>query len=882
MDFGAEMSEEEQVLENRRILDRLQIRDGERFSFAKDQAEDAFTIANEHFVIKALLGEGSFGSVYRCTRTEPDGAEQDFAVKIVSTERISMMTGCCKEEVITRMLNEADILGCLGGHPNIVQLHLAAISPTSLRIFMVMQLLSCRDLFGEVVRRRQAFSEHDARQVTMQLALAITHCHRRRVAHRDIKLENVMLASRSPIVIKLIDFGQAKTLDEFYAGVQQGGASIYTTAKTLTTTHLYTPPDVKKAIQDNKDYDPFKLDAFGLGVILYGLLCNALPDAAKGDYEKRPSWQKLSAEAQDLVKKLLCEDPQQRLSLPEVLSHPWLSQSTGTSMQTSKAATPADYDNELQAILAAQALNKALQRERGASCWMLVSSDGASRWRWCCEATNEALQQSIEIMGRFSFSQAACTTVQEVADTLEPLREKARNLASKTEKCMEDFEIVFGHYCTFNEDVISAIAALLESLREVHGRSGRSSGLTCAELRLRMLFMIAEQLGRERAFISGHIGRLDWLRSRPVQMKLAKLQGCRQMLLGSTDPSRHCEVMSSSSGLLPGLRLMQESLVTSEDIASLEVAENTVMEGGGQASEWFALISQLIDKVHQHASMAAVQFIHAFDEQNTPLKGRQSHSAKSVSDVQLSSYAFQVRSQTSDSGSAYSPVSVQLSQASTSQELHTQKQSSPFGHSRQGSRWTPMQWIDHQRPILESEQSTLAPAQGWSGGMSSGSSSRAPAGHDHLDFSDSASSTDLVRLQPMKIVPSSLPCTPEVTPMHPGLWRTGFGPSAMQQPQLSEKAETAAAVVPPPPQPEGAVRPFIMSKGTVGHPDSCRGLGCKFSAKGRGCKEGPDCLRCHLCQWRRAPEKAAAANQQEQLQPVVPGQQKLEGMWFRC
>eukprot|EP00439_Symbiodinium_sp_Y106_P043456 s4510_g5.t1 len=49
----------------------------------------------------------------------------------------------------------------------------------------------------------------------------------------------------------------------------------------------------------------------------------------------------------------------------------------------------------------------------------------------------------------------------------------------------------------------------------------------------------------------------------------------------------------------------------------------------------------------------------------------------------------------------------------------------------------------------------------------------------------------------------------------------------------------------------------VISKGTIGHPHSCRGLGCKFASKERGCREGADCLRCHLCIWSRASEKAA-------------------------
>lgn len=42
-----------------------------------------------------------------------------------------------------------------------------------------------------------------------------------------------------------------------------------------------------------------------------------------------------------------------------------------------------------------------------------------------------------------------------------------------------------------------------------------------------------------------------------------------------------------------------------------------------------------------------------------------------------------------------------------------------------------------------------------------------------------------------------------------------------------------------------------VTVGTIGHPYSCAGVGCKYSGKARGCKDGRFCIRCHLCQWRR-------------------------------
>lgn len=43
---------------------------------------------------------------------------------------------------------------------------------------------------------------------------------------------------------------------------------------------------------------------------------------------------------------------------------------------------------------------------------------------------------------------------------------------------------------------------------------------------------------------------------------------------------------------------------------------------------------------------------------------------------------------------------------------------------------------------------------------------------------------------------------------------------------------------------------FVMSEGSVGHPTNCAAP-CKYNGKNKGCKDGSDCTRCHLCHWQR-------------------------------
>eukprot|EP00913_Durusdinium_trenchii_P031065 g29092.t1 len=483
-------------------LQLLQLQLGGAFTWATNESEEGFTINNERFVIS---GEGSFGSVYRCSC---EGHQ--LAVKILSTERIAMMTNCSQDIVLRRMLQEPEILGCLGGHPNIVQLRCAAVSQQTLRIYIVMQLLECSDLFTEMLRRRQPFKERDAREDTFV----------------------------TPFVIKLIDFGQAIMHDQ---RVEQ----MTSMAKTLTTTSVYTPPE-------------------------------------PGEFEKHPLWKRLSIQAQDLIRGLLEPDPQKRLS--------------------SKSPTPMDRESEMQVLLSAQSLNKALQRERGSSCWLISGhTDAESACIWFRKSTDEAFEHVEDGDGRVS----------EIARELLKLREFTARLrgccnlrSNMPDAFPQKFDEVFSGYCKLNEDLINLIGSLLVAFK-----GNGSVAPSAVELKLRMLLHIAEQLGRERGFMSFHIGRPELMHSLSAQLRFAKIQGCRQYLVGSSSPYTQREVVSTADGLLPSLRLAEEPVLSASEIAALERAEEEVMAGKADTFEWFAFLTGMIDKVHQHVSMTVVLFV---------------------------------------------------------------------------------------------------------------------------------------------------------------------------------------------------------------------------------------------------------------------------------
>ena len=133
-----------------------------------------------------------------------------------------------------------------------------------------------------------------------------------------MKPENVLLDPKHDNQIKVIDFGASQQFDP-----EQRMNKIYGTA-------YYIAPEILKS-----DYTE-KCDVWSVGVILYILLSGVPPFAGQNDREimqavKRgtfslslPEFKCVSADAKDLIKKMLKYDPKDRLSAEKALQHAWI------------------------------------------------------------------------------------------------------------------------------------------------------------------------------------------------------------------------------------------------------------------------------------------------------------------------------------------------------------------------------------------------------------------------------------------------------------------------------------------------------------------------------------------------------------------------------
>ncbi len=145
------------------------------------------------------------------------------------------------------------------------------------------------------------------------------------VSHRDLKPENILLCSNETnhTLVKISDFGLSKFFDSTAV------------MKTFCGTPNYLAPEV--LLSKGEGAYTNKIDNWSLGVILYICLVGYPPfsdenptislesQIKKGIYDfPSPEWNNVSKDAIDLVKKMLCVDPNRRISLEQVLEHKWI------------------------------------------------------------------------------------------------------------------------------------------------------------------------------------------------------------------------------------------------------------------------------------------------------------------------------------------------------------------------------------------------------------------------------------------------------------------------------------------------------------------------------------------------------------------------------
>ncbi|QDZ18555.1 aurora-like serine/threonine-protein kinase [Chloropicon primus] len=257
----------------------------------------------EDFDIGKPLGRGKFGNVY-LAREKQSG--YIVALKVLFKNQLQV------SNVEHQLRREIEIQSHLR-HPNILRLYGYFYDET--RVYLILEFAAKGELYKELMKCKY-FDEQRTATYISSLARALVYCHGKHVIHRDIKPENLLLGLHGEL--KIADFGWSVHAPN-------------SRRKTMCGTLDYLPPEMV----EGRPHDS-TVDVWSLGVLCYEFLFGIAPFEAAGHSEtyKRilqvdlrfPSHHQVSDGAKDLIKKLLMKDPNQRMSLEKIFSHPWIVQ----------------------------------------------------------------------------------------------------------------------------------------------------------------------------------------------------------------------------------------------------------------------------------------------------------------------------------------------------------------------------------------------------------------------------------------------------------------------------------------------------------------------------------------------------------------------------
>ena len=272
-----------------------------------------------------LIGQGAFGKV-------------NIGLNVLSG-RIVAVKSFIKDELknsqnMSKILYETNLMRKLN-HPNITKI-LETFEDDKF-ILIIMEYINGGNLFSFVKKRRK-LSEKISKFLFRQIILGIQHIHSKKIVHRDIKLENILIDLNNKI--KICDFGIGIMLESEDELIHD-----------QCGTPMYMAPEI---ILNSKKggYKGFPVDIWSAGIALYIMLSGTLPFNFKNNREKNEGdisgngislsnnnnyelqysiinknpkkIKKISSEARDLLNGLLNKDPTKRLTIDEILNHPWL------------------------------------------------------------------------------------------------------------------------------------------------------------------------------------------------------------------------------------------------------------------------------------------------------------------------------------------------------------------------------------------------------------------------------------------------------------------------------------------------------------------------------------------------------------------------------
>lgn len=279
---------------------------------------------NKDFIIRdEIVGSGAFATVKKAIERS---SGITFAAKIISKKKaLGGLDGVARELQILKKLN----------HPGIVKLK--AFYEDDDNYYLVMEFISGGDLM-DFVALNGAIDESASKEIAKQILKAIFYVHSKGISHRDLKPDNIMIAQDDPVIVKITDFGLAKSQENESRMKTFCGTLAYLAPEVITNKKKNSNNNRKRYLGNGKiteDLYSNKVDIWSIGCLLFVIMTAHLPFSGStqdvlfkhiinGDYhEKLLESMNISIEGRDFISRLLEVDVTLRFDALQALDHPW-------------------------------------------------------------------------------------------------------------------------------------------------------------------------------------------------------------------------------------------------------------------------------------------------------------------------------------------------------------------------------------------------------------------------------------------------------------------------------------------------------------------------------------------------------------------------------
>ncbi|OHT07540.1 CAMK family protein kinase [Tritrichomonas foetus] len=256
------------------------------------------------YVFERNIGAGAFASVWRAHHKLSNSI---VAIKVIEKATISTQVAQTRLQREIALLKQMD-------HPFIAEFF--QVMENHEFYFLVMEYVENGNLL-DYVNSNGRLSEEQARRYFAQLISVLEYLHEeKKVAHRDLKCENVLLDKYNNI--RLIDFGLSNMFTDVCPQLSTACGSPAYAAPEMIKGNTYT----------------IAADIWSAGILLFAIVAGHLPyddDNVQRLLQKivytevfYPSF--LSPPLVDLLHKMICKDPDERITLDKIKEHPWFSQ----------------------------------------------------------------------------------------------------------------------------------------------------------------------------------------------------------------------------------------------------------------------------------------------------------------------------------------------------------------------------------------------------------------------------------------------------------------------------------------------------------------------------------------------------------------------------